>query len=277
MSDANDNHYIWNTASQEIYEIWGEATFGRSNVATFFIDEEDMSRVHFKIYDEGEGYHVVDLGSSNGTFYNGFLMEDQEPNALNFGDVISASSDVHFLYFTSSNLNTLTKETLNEAISDELPPEIKDIIVKKSLVFFRMILPEMKLIIEKRNCEIKKVKILDDRREKLKLVDKKNLLIDKKKKELEKLFEAKLAQINLKYAEVEKLREKVLGSFQDPIDKLEKRVQSINTELEKIDTKHFFRVGESGETHTGKSESSESKKDEDPDDDDDGGELELDI
>lgn len=72
---------------------------GRERGAGLRIEREKVSRRHARIHQES-GHHVLsDLGSANGTFVNGRLLDG--PVVLQHGDVIDLAGEVHFVYRTA--------------------------------------------------------------------------------------------------------------------------------------------------------------------------------
>jgi serine phosphatase RsbU (regulator of sigma subunit) len=67
-----------------------ELVIGRQTGTHIRLDGQKVSRRHARVFRDGEGFHVEDLGSSNGTFLNG--MKLQIPAALNGGDEIGVGS-----------------------------------------------------------------------------------------------------------------------------------------------------------------------------------------
>ena len=53
---------------------------------------EEISREHAKITWGTEGYSIIDLNSTNGTFLNGMLLHPNEPQVLTPGDRIGIST-----------------------------------------------------------------------------------------------------------------------------------------------------------------------------------------
>lgn len=63
-----------------------EIIIGREPSADVFIDNSGISRWHAKIAMTGDGFEVMDNGSSNGTFVNGYQLKKAQP--LKNGDEI---------------------------------------------------------------------------------------------------------------------------------------------------------------------------------------------
>lgn len=58
-------------AALEVAVKGSSATLGRDNASTVAIDDKDISRRHARIEIKGQGFEVLDLGSSNGTWIDG--------------------------------------------------------------------------------------------------------------------------------------------------------------------------------------------------------------
>lgn len=54
-----------------IFDVRGGATLGRSDSADIRVDDPFASSVHARIYEHGGFMYVEDMGSTNGTYYNG--------------------------------------------------------------------------------------------------------------------------------------------------------------------------------------------------------------
>lgn len=75
------------------YEVDGETHFiGRSTHCDITIADRFLSRRHARLFDAGDGWHIEDLGSRNGTFINGRRIE--QPAQIKEGDVIALSASM---------------------------------------------------------------------------------------------------------------------------------------------------------------------------------------
>jgi hypothetical protein len=71
------------------YELGFETvTIGRSSTNTVVVNDSQVSSRHLQIIPQGASYLLVDVGSSNGTVYNGTPLRPQTPQPLQNGDVI---------------------------------------------------------------------------------------------------------------------------------------------------------------------------------------------
>jgi hypothetical protein len=71
------------------YELGAQpVTIGRSSSNTLVVQDSQVSGRHIQVLPQGTGYLLVDVGSSNGTVYNGTRLMPQIPQALHHGDVI---------------------------------------------------------------------------------------------------------------------------------------------------------------------------------------------
>ncbi len=78
------------------FEITNQLTIGRSDLADNYVPGLDLgpfgaqdagvSRRHAVIYAAENGLQVRDVGSTNGTRINGFMLEPNQPYKLNEGD-----------------------------------------------------------------------------------------------------------------------------------------------------------------------------------------------
>lgn len=68
------------------FSIPGVAVIGRDKDCTIPIDDKQASRKHTRIFFDGRGFFVEDLGSTNGTFVNGVRIGRRTP--LKPGDVL---------------------------------------------------------------------------------------------------------------------------------------------------------------------------------------------
>ncbi|MEH1942736.1 MAG: methylglyoxal synthase [Nostoc sp.] len=66
----------------------GEWLIGRSPDSDLVLDSPDISRVHAKFFVKGGTYYFCDLGSRNGSIFNGKQAEKDRPYSLSDGDVI---------------------------------------------------------------------------------------------------------------------------------------------------------------------------------------------
>ena len=94
----------------------GETTLGRSNRADVRIDDDSISRLHAKVFLNGQDIQIEDLGSSNGTLVNG---EKVERNVLRDGD----KSFVQKMYDAALR-DPLTKAFNKKYLIDQLGQEV---------------------------------------------------------------------------------------------------------------------------------------------------------
>ena len=69
-------------------EVKKSIMVGRSDICDVYLDDVQMSRQHFVLYEEGNGFAIEDLQTTNGTYLNGKKMIGKE--TLNQNDVIQA-------------------------------------------------------------------------------------------------------------------------------------------------------------------------------------------
>jgi len=86
-----------------------EIVLGRSQEATFQVEDDGISRKHAKVMQDPAGYSLVDLGSTNGTFLNGSRVSVAE---LKDGDKIQIGS------------NTVLKFSLQDELEEQFQKSI---------------------------------------------------------------------------------------------------------------------------------------------------------
>ncbi|MEH2298075.1 MAG: FHA domain-containing protein [Nostoc sp.] len=75
----------------------GEWLIGRSPDSDLVLDSPDISRLHAKFFVKGGNYYFSDLGSRNGSIFNGKQAEKDRPYSLSDGDVIRIADYVLIL------------------------------------------------------------------------------------------------------------------------------------------------------------------------------------
>ncbi|WP_392533612.1 FHA domain-containing protein [Nostoc sp. C117] len=75
----------------------GEWLVGRSPDSDLVLDSPDVSRLHAKFFVKSGSYYFLDLGSRNGSIFNGKQAEKDRPYILNDGDVIRIADYVLIL------------------------------------------------------------------------------------------------------------------------------------------------------------------------------------
>ncbi|MEH1807986.1 FHA domain-containing protein [Nostoc sp.] len=75
----------------------GEWLIGRSPDSDLVLDSPDISRVHAKFFVKSGNYYFSDLGSRNGSIFNGKQVEKDRPYSLSDGDVIRIADYVLIL------------------------------------------------------------------------------------------------------------------------------------------------------------------------------------
>ena len=69
-------------------EVKKSIMVGRSDICDVYLDDVQMSRQHFVLYEEGNGYAIEDLQTTNGTYLNGKKIIGKE--ILKKGDQVQA-------------------------------------------------------------------------------------------------------------------------------------------------------------------------------------------
>ncbi|MEH2186011.1 MAG: FHA domain-containing protein [Nostoc sp.] len=75
----------------------GEWLIGRSPDSDLILDSPDISRVHAKFFVKAGNYYFSDLGSRNGSIFNGKQAEKDRPYSLSDGDIIRIADYVLIL------------------------------------------------------------------------------------------------------------------------------------------------------------------------------------
>lgn len=86
----------------------GSIEAGRSSTCQIPIDQESVSRRHAKIWWTGTGFHVKDLGSTNGTYVNDLLVAEQE---LHDGDLVKVGRTI-LKFMSGSNIEASYHEEI---------------------------------------------------------------------------------------------------------------------------------------------------------------------
>ena len=99
------------------HALGGECTVGRHQSATFVLDDQLVSRQHFRVVSQGGVWILEDLGSTNGTLVNGQRTTRQP---LIDGDVIQAGSTQ--LVFVQKDILGGTGEQAGDASAPKAAP-----------------------------------------------------------------------------------------------------------------------------------------------------------
>lgn len=102
-------------------------SFGRQSDNDIVLNKDYVSRIHGVIYRDNEGYHIEDLGSTNGISVNGIKIKN---TWIKEGDSIMISGDggsydyIEFVFYTPSNYiqNTPDQRTVNRYSSMQDTP-----------------------------------------------------------------------------------------------------------------------------------------------------------
>ncbi len=87
-----------------------EMILGRDASCDIVISDRQVSRFHARIRPTEQGVLLEDLGSKNGTFYNGVRLED--PTILYDGDLVQISVTQHFVFLSSDATVPLQMDAL---------------------------------------------------------------------------------------------------------------------------------------------------------------------
>jgi len=101
---------------------------GRSPDNQLIVNDSDVSWVHAEIFPQGNGYVIVDLGSTNGTFLNGERLQPKTPCRLNVGDAIRFGATM-FSYIVDAPASQAIKladsATMPQVRGYQQPPDFK--------------------------------------------------------------------------------------------------------------------------------------------------------
>src|SRR5262249_48582092 len=94
---------------------------GRAPDNQEMLSDAQASGHHAVIRPEGQGYVVIDRGSTNGTWVNGQRLEAEKPRVLRSGDVIRIGNTV-FTYEVAANLVVPPTVVAPKAVIPPPPP-----------------------------------------------------------------------------------------------------------------------------------------------------------
>jgi hypothetical protein len=87
-------------------------TIGRARDNVLVVSDLTISTHHAEVRPEGQGYCIIDLGSTDGTFINGQRLPKNTPRSLHAGDAIRVGN---FTFTYEEKYPVSWKETTNEA------------------------------------------------------------------------------------------------------------------------------------------------------------------
>jgi methylglyoxal synthase len=103
----------------------GECIVGRSPECDLPLEGADLSRQHGKFWIKNDHYYFVDLGSSNGSLFNGELADPNHEYLLNIGDTVRLGDFVLKMEPAEEIAATVMK-VLDPALFKPRPPVIVD-------------------------------------------------------------------------------------------------------------------------------------------------------
>jgi methylglyoxal synthase len=103
----------------------GECIVGRSPECDLPLEGSDLSRQHGKFWIKNDCYYFADLGSSNGSLFNGELAEPNQEHLLKIGDTIRLGDFVLKMEPAEEIAATVMK-VLDPALFKPRPPQIVD-------------------------------------------------------------------------------------------------------------------------------------------------------
>ncbi len=96
-------------------------TIGRAPDNQLLVNDPKVSSHHAQIRPEGEGYEIVDLGSSNGTFVNEQRLVPNMPRLLQTGDQVRIG-DTKCVYEAGAMTQPPIAPTAYGGFSQDHPP-----------------------------------------------------------------------------------------------------------------------------------------------------------
>jgi hypothetical protein len=129
-SDAAENtrHCLMMTMGPTVGRVFfmndSIITIGRDLTSDIIIQDPEVSRHHVRLRRSKTGFTVEDMGSTNGTFINGTLLE--EPHALKVDDVIRLGTMVQLQYlhqFGDSDAEPVTNDEEKRTATAEVARE----------------------------------------------------------------------------------------------------------------------------------------------------------
>ena len=79
-------------------------TIGRTSDNRLVVNDQSASQHHAEIRPEGQGYYILDAGSTNHTFINEYRLTPNMPRSLNSGDSIRSIGSAMLLLAASPPL-----------------------------------------------------------------------------------------------------------------------------------------------------------------------------
>lgn len=110
----------------QVFPLTQEAmSIGRDPLSDIVLDDPEVSRQHARLTRIGEGYHLQDVGSTNGTFVDGQRLKG-EAVPLKPGQVIMMGSNVTLIAQATSEsdpLATMIAPSIEAPEAEPMPPE----------------------------------------------------------------------------------------------------------------------------------------------------------
>lgn len=108
--------------NKQTIELQRTTTFGRSSKNAVKVNDDKISSHHCRLFLKEDGLEVTDLDSKNGTYLNGFLVEQSE---VFIGDEIKIGDTLISLYDEEFDAEALEFLTFPGAFKDRLNYELK--------------------------------------------------------------------------------------------------------------------------------------------------------
>ena len=103
-------------AGARLVPITGESgTMGRDSSCEFVVNDHSVSRMHSRIFKEGNEFYIEDLGSTNGTWVNEYKIVDHK---LRSGDRIRIGSSI-FKFLNADNVEAKYHQSVYEMMTHD--------------------------------------------------------------------------------------------------------------------------------------------------------------
>ncbi len=101
------------------------AIIGRQNHCDIRVVSNELSREHCRIEVDHDEAHLIDLGSTNGTYLNQNKLESHQPYQLNEGDIIRLGPAAFSIRIHDLNETVAVDETLSSVSEDTINGDVE--------------------------------------------------------------------------------------------------------------------------------------------------------
>ncbi|TWT60270.1 FHA domain-containing protein [Rubinisphaera italica] len=101
------------------------AIIGRQNHCDIRVVSNELSREHCRIEVDHDEAHLIDLGSTNGTYLNQNKLEPHQPYQLNEGDIIRLGPAAFSIRIHDLNESAAMDETLSSVSEDTINGDVE--------------------------------------------------------------------------------------------------------------------------------------------------------